>query len=306
MKATANTTIMSFLLTLVMMVSCSTESDILDDMSKVEISATTGVEATISCSINNIMTKAGTDKTQDAEGTEKNVANAIFFLVKNGEVLGSANVDRPIYTKNQSGLQVVAVAGITPEMKAELSTKRTVAEIGDYLLTDLSLFTKMGTAEVVFGSSTETSAEVTVNVTQVAARIDLVKVNISKTAADKVTLTKVELFNQVVSGTLNGTSKQQNGTVEGTLNTTGNGNVCSPLYSFAGKEVSLRLTFDVDGKEKVKEFTVKHNDIAKVESGYAYRVTFNAKIVGENVEPEVIFEVADWKTSSLIGNMTEQ
>lgn len=301
MKTIANTTIMSLLLTVVMLVSCSTEGDMLDDMSKVEASATTGVEASVSCSIHTVMTKAD-GNTQAAEGTEASVANAIFFLVKNGEVLSSANVGSEIYTKNQSGLQVVAVAGITPEMNAALSALRTVDEITNYTLNNVSLFTKIGTADVKFADTKEDRAEVAVDVTQVTARIDLVKVAITKTAADKVSLTKVELFNQVVSGKLNGTVVAQTGTATGTLNATSDGS--SPLYSFAGQQVSLRLTFDVDGQEVVKAFTVKHNGSNEVKAGYVYRVTVNATLVGGNVEPEVTFEVADWKTATVTGNLT--
>lgn len=310
MKTRSFITILSILFTLVM-VSCSTEGDILDDMAKVEVPATSGVEAAISCSLyNNVMTKGETDKTQDAEGAEANIDNAIFFLVKGNDVLGCSTVkDGKIYTKNQSGLKVIAITSLSSKVSSELSVMTKVNDIKDYTLTNLSDFTKMGETDVNFLTPTADHAEVNVTVSQIAARIDLVKVNITKVAADKVTLKKVELLDQVTSGKLNGTVVVRGTSVEAGLNPA-NGNACDSLYSFAGENVKLQLTFDVDGKEVVcNAFTVKHkvgdSSTSEVKAGYVYRITYNVKVTGENVEPTVSFEVAPWKASTISGDMVE-
>lgn len=309
MKTRSIISIISIIFTLVM-TSCSTEGDILDDMAKVEVPATSGVAAAVSCSIyTNVGTKSEADNTQKAEGAEANTENAIFFLVKGDDVLGcSAVKGGKIYTKNQSGLKVIAITSLSATVSSELSTMTKVSDIVSYRLTNVSDFTKMGQAEVNFSSATANEAEVNVTVSQVAARIDLVKVNITKVAADKVTLKKVELLDQVTSGTLNGTVVEQGATVEAGLNPA-NGNACASLYSFAGEGVKLQLTFDVDGKKVRKAFTVKHkvgnSSTDEVKAGYVYRITFNATITGENVEPTVTFDVASWKTSQVSGDMVE-
>lgn len=323
MKTTANITIMSLLLTLVMMVSCSTEGDVLDEMTQVETPATSGVAAAISCSINQVMTKAGSE-TQPAGDKNEAVQRVLFFLMKGNQVLGyKEDAKATIYTKKQSGLTVIAVANASDATRTALVKATTRESI--YAITsgvaDLESLIKIGesgeiTEFIEEGSTVTANASVAVN--QLTARIDLNKLTVNVKATDNkvVKLTGVTLKNQNTTGLMSGKAAgfiARN--IQGTIRTNelnsgvAYDDICH-FYTFANETTAtpttMVLSFEVDGISSSREFKIKHiNEGNMVKSGYLYRLNVTVNLSGENVEPEVTFEVADWKTSTVTGDLEE-
>lgn len=285
------------------LVSCSTESDILDQVNKPAVDAS--MEALISCSINNVNTKAVVED-------DKAITSTVFFLLDSeGDVLayrsGSSNAS--FLAKSQEGLKVLAVANASTEV-AKL--KNEAAIMAQTLIeNDLNSLVKVGSSNVIF---TGTSATVSVTVSQVAARIDLSKLNVTITDADVVTLKSVELINQNVNGIMNGAIAAFSGkTVSAeTKKVLFNGtidNVCH-FYSFANNAdnaTALQLNFDIDGKTVSTSVVIKDatNGIAKVLSGANHQLNLTVTIQGENVIPVVTFTVADWNKSEISVDITE-
>ena len=285
------------------MVSCSTENDILNDMNTNNSNATVE-DAVISCSINNVATKA-LDNTDEAT-----IKNACFFLLDaDGYVLGyrtGAN-SATFKTKKEEGMTVLAVANISDATMSTLSTLASRAAIEAVVLNanDLNELPKMG------GAAAEANTAITVN--QIAARIDLKSVTVKSLAnANSVTLTKVELVNQVNQIKLN----ESEAHVNSELVNAGIGVTELPaediatLYTFANNgadATALRLTFTTDGgKVLTTEVMIKHdNKDVKVVAGYNYQLNISVNITGNNVIPTVTFTVADWNDSSFSVDMTE-
>ena len=278
------------------MVSCSTENDILNDMNNNNSNATVE-DAVISCSINNVATKSV------ANNNEKEIANACFFLLnKEGDVIGyrTGKETATFKTKQEAGMKVLAVANISAATMTTLSTLASRTAIEDVVLNanDLNELPKMGEA------TAEANTAITVN--QIAARIDLQKVTVSSlTNANSVSLTKVELVNQVNQIALNANISE---TVLGGKD--GSATDIATLYTFANdatNATALRLTFTTDGgKVLTTEVTIKHdNKDVKVVAGYNYQLNISVNITGNNVIPTVTFTVADWNDSSFSVDMTE-
>lgn len=325
MKTRNIITIISIIFTVVM-TSCSSEGDVLSEMEGQNKPAE--IAAAISCSINKMETKASMesgDKVLAGEG--EGVKSVIFFLMKGNDVLGcKENVNAQIFTKKQSGLSVIAVANASTEVAGKLRTATNRDAIMAVALgtDDLASLVKIGEAVINESDYKENNSTVTANVAvtvyQVAARIDLSKLTVNVKAADSkvVKLTKVELVNQNVNGRLDREAASfSNGSINtvssNTINmTTGKveENLCH-FYTFANTDTknmtAMQLTFEVDGKEvPVRTFNIKHSDNNNVvKSGYLYRLNITVNVYGENVEPEVTFTVADWKTSQVSGDMIE-
>ena len=285
------------------MVSCSTENDILNDMNTNNSNATVE-DAVISCSINNVATKA-LDNTDEAT-----IKNACFFLLnKEGDVIGyrTGKETATFKTKQEAGMKVLAVANISAATMTTLSTLASRTAIEDVVLNanDLNELPKMGEA------TAEANTAITVN--QIAARIDLKSVTVKSLAnANSVTLTKVELVNQVNQIKLN----ESEAHVNSELVNAGIGVTELPaediatLYTFANdatNATALRLTFTTDGgKVLTTEVMIKHdNKDVKVVAGYNYQLNISVNITGNNVIPTVTFTVADWNDSSFSVDMTE-
>ena len=282
------------------MVSCSTENDILNDINNNNSNATVE-DAVISCSINNVATKA-LDNTDEAT-----IKNACFFLLDaKGDVLGYRTGKETVTfkTKKEEGMKVLAVANISDATMATLSTLASKAAIKAVVLNanDLNELPKMGEATAT------TNTEITVN--QIAARIDLQKVTVnSLTNANSVTLTKVELVNQVNQIKLN----ESEAHVNSELVNAGIGVTELPaedtatLYTFANNgadATALRLTFTTDGgKVLTTDVTIKHDGAVKVVAGYNYKLNISVNITGNNIDPTVTFTVADWNDSSFSVDM---
>ena len=290
------------------MVSCSTENDILNDMNTNNSNATVE-DAVISCSINNVATKA-LDNTDEAT-----IKNACFFLLnKEGDVIGyrTGKETATFKTKQEAGMKVLAVANISAATMTTLSTLASRTAIEDVVLNanDLNELPKMGEA------TAEANTAITVN--QIAARIDLQKVTVNSLAnANSVSLTKVELVNQVNEIALNaGNAKINETAVDANISETvlgGEGDSATDiatLYTFANdatNATALRLTFTTDGgKVLTTEVMIKHdNKDVKVVAGYNYQLNISVNITGNNVIPTVTFTVADWNDSSFSVDMTE-
>lgn len=287
------------------LVSCSAENDILNEMptQNTEVSS---IEATISCAINNVQTKAG-----EADG-DNDINNVVYFLLDNkNEVLGYRTSNSASFqTKNQGGLKVLAVVNT----KANITTLASKDAIMSQLLdeTDLNALVKVGEAAVVFAGNTGT-ADITVN--QVAARIDLSSLTLTITDADLVTLESVELKNRNLAGKMDGTTVALNASTvaKSTNQKMANGavaaNVCH-FYSFAnGSEnaTALVLHFDIDGKKVSKEVAIKvsNGGTNGVVSGANHQLAITATIQGENVTPVVSFTVADWNKSQISVDMND-
>ena len=283
------------------MVSCSTENDILNDMNTNNSANATVEDAVISCSINNVATKA-LDNTDEAT-----IKNACFFLLDaKGDVLGyrtGAN-SATFKTKKEEGMTVLAVANISDATMSTLSTLASRAAIEAVVLNanDLNELPKMG------GAAAEANTAITVN--QIAARIDLKSVTVKSLAnANSVTLTKVELVNQVNQIKLNESEAQ----VNSELVNAGIGVTELPaediatLYTFANNgadATALRLTFTTDGgKVLTTDVTIKHDSAVKVVAGYNYKLNISVNITGNNIDPTVTFTVADWNDSSFSVDM---
>ena len=294
------------------LVSCSSENDILNEMPS-QNTVVSGIEATISCVINNVQTRAAQEENDEA------INHIVYFLLdNNGDVLGyrsTSNSSASFQTKNQKGLSVLAVANATTDVTAMSSRDG----IMDLILSegDLNSLVKVGEKEVTFGKDDNASVQITVN--QIAARIDLSSLTLTITDADVVKLESVELKNQNTAGKMNGTTQTFAGSakkVETSPNVLlSNGEntetVACHFYSFAnGSEnaTSLVLHFDIDGKKVSKEVKIKldgKTELFGVKSGANYKLSISAKIQGENVIPEVSFTVADWNKSQISVDMND-
>ena len=296
------------------LVSCSSENDILNEMPSYNTEVS-GIEATISCVINNVQTRAAQTE------NDKAINNVVYFLLdNNGDVLGyrsTSNNSASFQTKNQKGLSVLAVANATTDVTTDVTTMSSRAGIMNLILSegDLNSLVKVGEKEVTFGKDDNASVQITVN--QIAARIDLSSLTLTITDADVVTLESVELKNQNTAGMMNGTTQTfagSTGTVEATKNITlvngENEAAACHFYSFANGSATataLVLYFDIDGKKVSKEVTIKvaNNGANGVVSGANHQLQIKAAIQGENVTPEVSFTVADWNKSQISVDMSE-
>ena len=299
-----------------MFASCSSENDVLSGMGNTNVPTENGVLATVSCNIKGITTKVMADVENDYV-----VKDAILLLSKGGSILSAARMDNVLYTKNQTGLQIIAVANADEATYQALEKLTKVEDIEKQALAvaDLKHLVKISKpVDVKFDNDKATQAHVDIKVEQVAARIDLSKLSVNIKAADSesVLLESVELYNQNTVGILNGNPTSQSGaytretiTINQSIN---NGSSISDVchfYSFANNndenKTTIRLNLVIDGKAQPREFTIKHDKIEKVVAGYNYQLNISLIVKGENVEPEVTFTVAAWETSHLSGDLTE-
>ena len=322
------TTIISIIATIIM-VSCSSEGDILNDMSNANNQVNSEVAAAISCNIYNNVTKASSSEpggTENAtQNTNEEVKSVIFFLMKDDQVLScKENIDATLYTKKQEGLTVIAVANACDATRQELVKATSRSQIYGQPLrdADLNQLIKIGESEKIekFEALNEktVTASAEIEVRQIAARIDLAKLTVNIKASDSKTvkLTSVELKNQNIQGNLkgeftgfaNGSVNTKYGTETILKNNELNKNICR-FYTFANdddNQTTLVLNFEVDNVKSTRAFEIKHlNDGNMVKSGYLYRLNITANVYGENVDPKVTFEVVDWKTSQVSGEMKE-
>lgn len=298
------------------LVSCSADNDILNDIpaQNTEVSES---EAVISCSIDNIQTRATVTVADDA------ITNAVFFLLDGEDnVLGYRinNTKATFQTKNQADLKVLVVANASQSLQTAITACSTGKAIWGQTLgaDDLTSLVKIGEEKV--GAFTENSINVEVEVKQIAARIDIASLTLNIKDADRVTLEQVELINQNTKGYMDGKYVDFVGTsttasiaklfsdrvfTSGTAQT----DICT-FYSFANENVNnkttLKLSFKIDGKTVNTLVTIKDNDKKERVVGAAnHQLTITATIQGENVTPIVTFTVADWNKSQISADMEE-
>lgn len=296
------------------LVSCSADSDILNDI-PAQNTEVSDAEAVISCSIDNIQTRATVIVADDE------ITNAVFFLLDGEDnVLGYRinNTKATFQTKNQADLKVLVVANASQSLQTAITACSTGAAIWGQTLgaDDLTSLVKIGEKKV--GSLTDKSTNVEVTVKQIAARIDIASLTLNIKDADRVTLEQVELINQNIKGHMDskyadfvGTSTTAAKVFSDRVFTSGTAqtDICT-FYSFANENVNnkttLKLSFKIDGKTVNTLVTIKDNDRKERVVGAAnHQLTITATIQGENVTPIVTFTVADWNKSQISADMEE-
>ena len=59
------------------------------------------------------------------------------------------------------------------------------------------------------------------------------------------------------------------------------------------------MHFSINGKAYDREIKIKHIDTEKVEAGYIYRLTINAKVQSNDVESAVECHILDWNYNEI-------
>lgn len=329
--------ILSILFFLVVAASCSMESDtVMNDISNENIPTGTEKNAYLSFNLNmgEAQTKAAsfTEETEKAEKEEAAIKSVIFFLLdNNGNVLNVGNgTDAKILTKVRSGMSVLAVANCSNTEISKLSNKDAIlaTTVGT---TDLSNLVKVGESAVIafeegFGDNSTVSApvkEVTIEVSQVAARIELANLSFKYKANEKpcdVKLTGVALKNQNTNGILARDfvaggyesvtiSKGQTLSAAGIFD-----QAPTRFYTFANtgdNKTELEISLEVNGKPVVKSYSIKtpksdnsYDEI--VESGNLYRLNVNMIVASDLVEFDVTCYTADWTLEEINADLTEE
>ena len=298
------------------LVSCSADSDILNDM-PVQNTESSGVESVISCSIGNMQTKASVTVADDE------ITNAVFFLLDGEDnVLGYRinNTKATFQTKDQADLKVLVVANASQNLQNSIINCSTGTAIWGQTLgaDDLKSLVKIGEKKV--GTFTNSNASVEVIVKQIAARIDIASLTLNIKDADEVTLEQVELINQNTKGYMDGKYVDFVGTSTTALiaefqnrkfdDGIAQTDICT-FYSFANEDVNnkttLKLSFKIDGKTVNTLVTIKDSSREeRVVSAANHQLTITATIIGDNVTPEVTFTVADWNKSQISVDLEEK
>lgn len=322
--------ILSLLFFFVVAVSCSMEDDVLNDMSNENIPTTAENTAYLSFNLNmgEAQTKSSsvTENPDSAAGTMKEVdiTSVVFFLLdKNGDVLGVGNgKEAKILTKVKEGMTVLAVANCSNAEISKLSN-RDVILATSLNAQDLTNLVKVGESGVIvfednFGDKStayapEKEKKVTINVSQVAACVELNKLSFVYKANEKqydVKLTGVGLENQNAIGILTRNfveggykdvtiSKDQILSAAGTFD-----KAPAKFYTFANEAsastTKLVLSFEVNGEKVIKKYSIKtpknvgigYDEIVK--SGYLYRLTVTSEISSGVIDCKISCTVSDW------------
>lgn len=319
--------ILSIALVTFAVMSCSSESDILNDIPSQNIPTASVSEVSyvgVDVKSTNVQTKA--DKS-----AEQTITNAVFFLLDGENVIGYADkMDAKIFTKTRSDLQVYVIANLTSATIANLSVLKTLTAIQDVIFSaeDLKLMPKVGSANVTFNNGSSSTTEVPtctveVKVAQRNACIRLASCEVTGfsegKAIDNVVLTKVAIANVKTQGYVG-----KDADVEGTF---GNDfkTVSYNLWNKDGKvtgsfkavdflsfrntsetKTAMTLTFTVDGVEKQLTFDIQaKNEAKKIENGYLYNVNVTVAVKGNTIEPTITLTVNDWNESYISGDMED-
>lgn len=326
-------TVVSFLL---VAVSCSVENDTyMNDVNK-EMAAASEEYAYVAFNMG-MQTKSSASEQENIDDTET-ISNVTFFLFQNGKVVGTATAGQGndyqnvrILTKANGAKTVFAIVNLSADTQTRLLSYTTEYDVRNAALdaNDMNALVKVGEreVEVINGVAstpsnykgeypTETAS---ITVAQRTARIEISKLSVfyaDGCTKYPVTLTGISLKNQNLAGQVEGVATAANYNSENTLSideTKENANKSIEFesvtdkyfYTFANntsKEddmTALVLHFSINGKAFDREIKIKHIDTNKVEAGFIYRLTINAKVQSNDVESAVECSILDWNYNEI-------
>lgn len=267
------------------------------------------------------------------------ISNVTFFLFENGKVVGSATAGEGnayqtarILTKANGAKKVFAIVNLSAETQTRLLSYATENEVRTAALnaSDMNNLVKVGegSVQVIDGvASTPSKYEegeyptttASITVAQRTARIEISKLSVfyaDGCTKYPVTLTGISLKNQNLAGQVEGVAAIANYNSENTqsINQTKDFSNESVefeeasnkyFYTFANKTsvdddmTALVLHFSINGKTFDREIKIKHINENKVEAGFIYRLTINAKVQSNEVESAVDCHILDWNYNEI-------
>ena len=344
--------ILSVFCFLAVMASCSMEDDVLNDAGKEILNQHSDREAVlnINLSSNSLLTKA-TEKA--SEDKEIKLENCVLALMEGDNVLaiktsssitdGKVN-DVTFLTKVKSGLSVIAIVNIAnPNDYLNATTRTALNKEVTVDPNSAASLVKQGEKAVDFpvgfgSTSTAPTAEntlpVKIEVSQVAAKIQLSEFNITYAAGTiqkekSVTLTSVSFENiNKKSNVFTEAALDIDNTQGTTMNTAlaaGQNEIGTTVYSYANTNVAspvkMTLTFRIDAEGSMQGETVtktymvnKSNGSTSfngsvsdnyVNAGYLYRIKVNMTVNTHAIDTDVVCYTQDWEHNEVSVDMSE-
>ena len=344
--------ILSVFCFLAVMASCSMEDDVLNDAGKEILNQHSDREAVlnINLSSNSLLTKA-TEKA--SEDKEIKLENCVLALMEGDNVLaiktsssitdGKVN-DVTFLTKVKSGLSVIAIVNIAnPNDYLNATTRTALNKEVTVDPNSAASLVKQGEKAVDFpvgfGSTstaptTENTLPVKIEVSQVAAKIQLSEFNITYAAGTiqkekSVTLTSVsfENINKKSNVFTEATLVKDNtqGATMAKVLTAGTNEIGTTVYSYANTNVAspvkMTLTFRIDAEDSMQGETVtktymvnKSNGSTSfdgsvsdnyVNAGYLYRIKVNMTVNTHVIDTDVVCYTQDWEHNEVSVDMSE-
>ena len=318
-------------------VSCSVENDTyMNDVNK-EMATVSDEYAYVAFNMG-MQTKSSVAGQQTSIAETETISNVTFFLFENGKVVGSATAGEGdayqatrILTKANGSKKVFAIVNLSAETQKRLLSYSTENEVRTAALneSDMNALVKVGegSVEVVDGVASTPSkyngeyptATASITVSQRTARIEISKLTVfyaDSCTKYPVTLTGISLKNQNLAGQVEGIASSTNYNSDNTQTINETKEISDKtvefesvstktFYTFANEtsvedsKTALVLHFSINGKAYDREIKIKHIDTEKVEAGYIYRLTINAKVQSNDVESAVECHILDWNYNEI-------
>lgn len=308
-------------------VSCSVEEDVLPSNNNNTNNSVVISDQEVYLAFNlNAETKAeGAELTNAPKGAEVTSCSVVLFTTSDQIIAVEDNVvvsnnqlqDCSFLTKVRNDLNVAIIANT----KKTFESCATMKAVREMVLDeeDLACFVKYGEAKVDFGNiegSTSTSAtkestvEVKVALKEKVAVVELnsFKLNFAENAKmEEVTVTKVELVNANTETYTNAEEHSEISTLSNDINKKleDNTEIKTTFRTFPNKEVYMKITYTVGGKEFSKSFLVNKDNGGSVESAYIYRLNVTLTQHAHDVDVNVVLNVNDWVGNTIRMDMTE-
>lgn len=267
------------------------------------------------------------------------ISNVTFFLFENGKVVGSATagagdayLTARILTKANGAKKVFAIVNLSAETQTRLLSYATENEVRTAALneSDMNNLVKVGegSVQVIDGVASTPSkykegeyptTTASITVTQRTARIEISKLSVfyaDGCTKYPVTLTGISLKNQNLAGQVEGVAATAIYNSNNTQSISQTKDISNEsiefetvsnkyFYTFANETsvdddmTALVLHFSINGKTFDREIKIKHINENKVEAGFIYRLTINAKVQSNEVESAVECHILDWNYNEI-------
>lgn len=346
--------ILSVFCCLVAMASCSMEDDVLNSPVKEIQSPNSEREAILN--INLASTTLFTKSTEVANGDkETKLENCVLVLMEGDNVLsvrasndieaatGKVN-NATFLTKVRSGLSLIAIVNVAnPDDYLSVATRTALNKEVAVDPNSAACLVKQGESKIEFptgfGSSStklteENTLSVKINVSQLAAKIELNTFNITYASGiqkeKSVTLTSVSFDNinkkSYIFDEHELVNDSKTFTLDRGLSATGENVIGSSVYSYANTNganpVKMTLTFRIDEEGSMHSETVTKTYVVNktngsgtsfegegsdnyVNPGYLYRINVNMTVNTHVIDTDVVCYTLDWEHNEVSVDMSE-